>query len=91
MLEPAGAGLLLKMPPGVAWWQVAWIVVTATAGIAALAGGAQDWVLVRCLRRERLAMIAAGLLLVYPHPIADAIGLALLGAALVSQWLRRRA
>ena len=78
-------------PPGVAWWQVAWIVVTATAGIAALAGGAQDWVLVRCLRWERAALIAAGLLLVYPHPVADAVGLALLGAALVSQRLRGRA
>ncbi len=58
--------------------------------LAALAGGAQNWVLVRCLLWERLAMIAAGLLLVYPHPMADGIGLALLAAALVSQWVRSR-
>jgi len=45
---------------------------------------------VRCLLWERLAMIAAGLLLVYPHPLADTAGLALLGAALLSQWLRSR-
>ncbi len=91
VLEPAGAGLLLKAPAGTSWWQVAWLVVTATAGIAALAGGAQGWVLLRCLRLERLAMIAAGLLLVYPAPLADTIGLALLASALASQWRRNRA
>ncbi len=91
VLEPAGAGLLLMAPPSVAWWEVAWIVVTATAGIAALAGGAQNWVLVRCLPWERIAMIVAGLLLVYPHRSADAVGLALLAAALASQWWRSRA
>jgi TRAP transporter 4TM/12TM fusion protein len=91
VLEPAGAGLLLTPPPDVQWWRVVWIVATATAGIAALAGGAQNWVLVRCVLWERLALIVAGVLLVYPHPMADAIGLGLLGMALVSQWLRHRA
>lgn len=89
VLDPAGAGLLLKPPAGVSWWEVAWIVVTASAGIAALACGAQNWALVRCSWWERLAFIAAGLLLVYPHAWADAVGLALIALSLLLQWLRR--
>lgn len=88
VLEPAGAGLLLKAPAEVEWWRVVWIVLTATAGIASLAGGAQNWVFVRCRLWERLSLVVAGLLLVYPHPLADTVGLGLLALALLSQWLR---
>ncbi len=91
VLDPAGAGLLLMPPPGVEWTQVAWIVFTASAGIAALAGGAQNWVVLRCRVWERVSLVAAGLLLVYPHPAADGAGLALLALALASQWWRARA
>ena len=89
VLDPAGAGLLLKPPAGVSWWDVAWIVVTASAGIAALACGAQNWALLRCRWWERIAFIVAGLLLVYPHAWADMIGLGLIALALLMQWLRR--
>jgi TRAP transporter 4TM/12TM fusion protein len=89
VLDPAGAGLLLKPPPGVSWWDVAWIAATASAGIAALACGAQNWAFVRCRWWERLAFIAAGLLLVYPHGWADVTGLSLMALALAAQWLRR--
>jgi TRAP transporter 4TM/12TM fusion protein len=88
VLEPAGAGLLLKPPPDVSWLQVSWIVLTAAAGIAALAFGAQNWALVRCRLWERLAMIAAGLMLVYPHPMADTVGLSLIALVLLLQWTR---
>jgi TRAP transporter 4TM/12TM fusion protein len=90
VLDPAGAGLLLKPPPGVTWLQVSWIVLTASAGIAALAGGAQNWAIVRCHLWERLALITAGLLLVYPHGWADVIGLSLIALVLLVQWLRSR-
>ncbi len=89
VLDPAGAGLLLKPPAGVSWGEVVWIAITASAGIAALACGAQNWAFVRCRWWERLAFIAAGLLLVYPHAWADIIGLSLMGLALLTQWLRR--
>lgn len=90
VLEPAGAGLLLKPPAGVAWSEVAWIVFTAAAGIGALAGGAQNWLFVRCQLWERVALISAGLLLVYPHPAADAAGLGLMAVVLLAQWGRLR-
>ena len=86
VLEPAGAGLLLKPPVGVAWSQVAWIVFTATVGIGALAGGAQNWALLRCRLWERVALVAAGVLLVYPHPLADIVGLSLVAVVLFVQW-----
>jgi TRAP transporter 4TM/12TM fusion protein len=89
VLDPAGAGLLLKPPPGVTWLEVAWIVVTASAGIAAIAGGAQNWAIVRCRSWERIALIVAGLLLVYPHSWADIIGLSLIALVLMAQWARR--
>ncbi|HMN76552.1 MAG TPA: TRAP transporter fused permease subunit [Burkholderiaceae bacterium] len=89
VLDPAGAGLLLKPPAGVSWWEVAWIVATASAGIAALACGAQNWALLRCRWWERFAFIVAGLLLVYPSAWADAVGLSLIALALLMQWLRR--
>jgi TRAP-type uncharacterized transport system fused permease subunit len=39
---------------------------------------------------ERIMLVAAGLLLVYPATIGDVLGLGLAAAALASQLLRRR-
>jgi TRAP transporter 4TM/12TM fusion protein len=74
VLEPAGAGLLLKAP------LVDTLVVCATAalGIAALAAGVQDWLLARPAPLERAGLILAGLLLLYPGLLSDAVGAALL-------------
>src|SRR5439155_15631216 len=75
VLDPAGVGLLLKMPPDGSWLHVAWIALTACIGIAALAAGTQKWLLLECSQWERWTLIASGLLLVYPAPAADFIGL----------------
>jgi len=90
VLDPAGVGLLLKVPPDGSYLHVAWIAFTACVGIGALAAGAQNWLLRACSLWERLTLTVAGLLLVYPAPAADAIGLA--GVALVGivQWISRR-
>jgi len=90
VLDPAGVGLLLKMPPDGSWLKVAWIALTACIGIAALAAGTQKWLLLECSQWERWTLIAAGLLLVYPAPAADVIGLGGVALVVAIQGLRRR-
>jgi TRAP transporter 4TM/12TM fusion protein len=85
VLDPAGAGLLLKGAP----WQTALTVATAAVGIFALAAGVQGWFLRATTRVERCLLIAAGLLLVYPGAITDGSGLVLVAVVAVGQKLRR--
>jgi TRAP-type uncharacterized transport system fused permease subunit len=85
VLDPAGQGLLLKGT----WQDIAVSSLTAMVGIAALAGGAQNWLLKRCKLIERLLLIVAGLLLVYPMPLLDWIGVALIALVVVMQKLRK--
>src|SRR5712672_1562172 len=89
VLDPAGVGLLLKMPPNGSWVPVIWIGLTACIGIAALAAGTQKWLMRECSQWERVLLIVSGLLLVYPAPAADFIGLGGLALVLVTQWMRR--
>jgi TRAP transporter 4TM/12TM fusion protein len=90
VLDPDGVGLLLKLPKDGSWLHVAWIALTACIGIGALAAGAQQWLLRACGPVERWALVACGLLLVYPAPATDAIGLAGVGTILALQWFGRR-
>jgi TRAP transporter 4TM/12TM fusion protein len=85
VLDPAGVGLLLKGSFG----DTALTVVTALIGIAALAGGVQNWFLRQTSRTERAMLIAAGVLLMYPGPVADGIGVALVIAVVAMQKLRK--
>jgi TRAP-type uncharacterized transport system fused permease subunit len=90
VLAPEGVGLLLKTPPGGDWTGVAWIAVTACIGIAAIAAGAQGWLLSRCNILERAAMIVGGLLLIYPGTYADAIGFVLVVSGAGMHVIRTR-
>jgi TRAP-type uncharacterized transport system fused permease subunit len=88
VLDPSGVGLLLKKLPTQTWLDVAWITLSAFFGIAALCGGVQNHLLVKTTKPERVALITAGLLLVYPKPLFDFIGIALLLIVIGAQWLR---
>jgi TRAP transporter 4TM/12TM fusion protein len=90
VLDPLGVGLLLALPKGGSWWDVVWVTATATMALVALAGAAEGWMLEKTTAPERALLLGAGLLFVYPRPMFDAAGAALLCAALVMQVMRRR-
>ena len=90
VLDPAGIALLLKPPQDGSWLHVGWISLTACLGIGALAAGTQKWMLTACTQVERITLIVSGLLLIYPAPAADFIGLAGVTAVTALQWMRRR-
>jgi TRAP transporter 4TM/12TM fusion protein len=81
VLDPSGTGLLLtgsfKTLGQANWGSIALVTITAAIGIVALAGGLQGWLFKRTSVYERWMLIAAGFLLVYPAPWADAVGIAL--------------
>ena len=58
--------------------------------LIALAAAAEGWLLDKTTHIERLLLIAAGLLLIYPRPWLDVIGIAVLAAVIGLQLLRRR-
>jgi TRAP transporter 4TM/12TM fusion protein len=87
VLDPAGVGLLLKGSVV----DVIHVTLTAALGIAALACGTQGWMFTRTSLPERLMLVAAGLLLVYPATWADLAGAALVAIPVVMQRLRLRA
>jgi len=84
-LDPRGVGILLKGPVT----DVVWTTITAFLGIAALAGGVENWFFKKTTLYERMMLIAAGLLLVYSIPLYDAIGLGLMVIVIILQKLRK--
>jgi TRAP transporter 4TM/12TM fusion protein len=99
--DPEGVGLLLQLERTMGWGDVAWQVVLATLGLAALAAACQGWLLRGLAGWERWLMALAGVLMVFPasleallggivpHPHWVGIGLA--GLLMVLQWRRRAA
>src|SRR5713101_8177852 len=90
VLDPSGTGLLLtgsfKTLGQADWGSIALVTITAAFGIVALAGGLQGWLFHKTTLYERLMLIAAGFLLVYPTAAADVIGFALVVVVLAQQW-----
>ena len=95
VLDPSGQGLLLtgsiKSLATADWAAIGLVITTAVIGISALAGGFQGWLLRRATAPEQAMLIVAGLALVYPRPLFDAIGVGLFALVLILQYARRSA
>ena len=66
VLDPAGVGLLMKIPKDGSVLDVAWVTLKTAAGLAAMAAVAQNWALRRNTRLEGAVLLLAGLMLVFP-------------------------
>jgi TRAP transporter 4TM/12TM fusion protein len=93
VLDPSGTGLLLtgslKTLAGADWGSIALVTFTAAVGIMALCGAFQGWLFKKTPPYERLMLLVAGILLVYPKTLFDVIGFTLVAMVLASQWLRK--
>jgi len=83
-LDPKGVALLLKGP----LMDILWTVTTAFIGMSALACGIENWLLRKTTFYERVMLIGAGLMLVYPVPLYDTIGMSLILIVLILQKRR---
>ncbi|PWS38772.1 C4-dicarboxylate ABC transporter permease [Falsiroseomonas bella] len=64
--DPEGVGLLLQFREGMGWADVAWQVLLATLGLAALAAATQGWLRRALAGWERGLLALAGVLMVFP-------------------------
>ncbi len=83
--HPNGIGLLLKGP----WSNILLTNLTAFIGVAVLAAGICGRLMRKISGVERILLIAAGFILVYPSPVADLLGLSLAGGVAFRQWQTR--
>ena len=72
------------------WFDIGWIVLTASAGIVALAGGLQNWFILKTHWAERWVLLVSGVALTYPSALGDLIGFAGLALVVSTQWIRQR-
>ncbi len=93
VLDPSGTGLLLtgsmKTLASADWGSIALVTFTAAVGIMALCGGFQGWLFQRTTVYERIMLLVAGVLLVYPKTLFDMIGFGLVAIVLATQWFRK--
>ncbi|MBI5650491.1 MAG: TRAP transporter large permease subunit [Chloroflexi bacterium] len=85
-LAPEGVGLLLQgnLP------NIIFATISAIVGITALTTGVGGWLLHRATWFERIALVLAGILLVYPATNFDLVGLAIFAGVLAYQYGTRQ-
>ncbi len=86
-LAPGGKALLLQGDG----WEIVFATISAIAGITALTTGVGGWLLRKANLIERVILVVAGLLLIYPEQNFDLVGLALFGLVAAWQWFSQRA
>lgn len=93
VLDKSGTALLLmgstKALANANWWEIGWITFTASAGIVALAGGLQNWFILKTNFFERWVLIASGVALTYPANATDIAGFIGLALVIVIQSIRK--
>ncbi len=93
VLDPSGTGLLLtgsfKTLGNADWGSIALVTITAAVGILALAAGFQGWAWRRTSLPERVMLLVAGVMLVYPAKAFDIVGFALVVTVVLMQWFRK--
>jgi TRAP transporter 4TM/12TM fusion protein len=94
VLDPSGTGLLLtgsiKTLANADWGSIAMVTFTAAVGIMALCGGFQGWLFKKTTWYERLMLLVAGVLLVYPKTLFDIVGFGLVAIVLATQFMVKR-
>jgi TRAP transporter 4TM/12TM fusion protein len=83
-LHPDGIGLLVRGN----WQNIVWTTLTAAVGLTALAAGFTGWLKIETRKLERVLLVVAGLILVYPSLLQDAIGIGLFGFVALLQYRR---
>jgi TRAP transporter 4TM/12TM fusion protein len=89
VLDPLGSGVLLVLPKGANWAEVAWVVFLIFVALAALAASLQGWLLGKANLLERVLLGLAGLIVIVPVASLDAVGVGLFLFVLLLQWLRK--
>lgn len=80
-VHPSGLGLLLQAPAS----DVIKVLITAVLGLGAMASGINAWLFRRTTAIERAALIAAGILLIYPSTALDLVAVGIVGAVVAAQ------
>ena len=83
VVDPLGVGLLLHVPEGRSWFDVAEITLTTSAGIVAIAFALQRFMIKQNTALETGLFWAAGFLLVFAA-LVDAVTVSLLGVHLAT-------
>ena len=91
VLDPMGAGILLQLPKGGSWLEAGWIIVLGFLAIAAIAAGLQGWLVGRANWFERGLLLLGGLFVIVPINSLDLVGVGMMIAAVVVQFLRYKA